>query len=172
MGHRPLAVGERRVGPDGHMPLDGRTFWWYGGPGADSRVRPVDLVTEELGEPGLPEFLDPSLLGEHEQWLIKHSSLAPVTPGTATSPLGTDGTRLGFRAAWDRDTGEVRYHRIDGVQETVPSTHRDVAPWGLNPRCGRPSGPCCPTSAIRCSWPESWASSSRPPARSRTGTGS
>lgn len=130
-GPRLLSVGDNRLGPDGHMFHDGRTFWWYTGEGAGSQVRPIDPVTEELGEPGLPEFLDPALLGEDEHWQIGRSSLAPVAPGTATSPLGTDGTHLGFRVARDRRTGEVGYHRIDGVHGTVPATIRGVVPWGL-----------------------------------------
>ncbi|WP_326687477.1 hypothetical protein OIE63_10130 [Streptomyces sp. NBC_01795] len=131
MGHRLLAVGDRRLAPDGHMFHDGRTFWWYTEVAAESQVRPIDVVTEELGEPGLPAFLDPSLLGEDEDWLVEHSSLAPVAGGTATSPLGTDGTHLGFRVARDRRTGEVHYHRIDGVHGTVPPAYRGVVPWGL-----------------------------------------
>ncbi|MFE0759552.1 hypothetical protein [Streptomyces smyrnaeus] len=142
VGHRPLTVGERRVGPEGHMFHDGRTYWWYTGVDKESRVvRPVDLATEELGEPGLPAFLDPSLLGEDEGWLIEYSSLAPVIAGTATSPLGTDGTHLGFRVAYDRLTGQVRYHRIDGVHGTaLPMTgylpharwsSKPPVPWGL-----------------------------------------
>lgn len=131
MGPRLLSVGDWRVGPDGHMFHDGQTYWWYTGEGAGSRVRPVDPVTEELGEPGLPAFLDPALLGADERWVIEHSSLAPVAPGTATSPLGCDGTHLGFRVARDRRTGRVGYHRIDGVHGTVPATLPDVVPWGL-----------------------------------------
>ncbi|MEO3848285.1 hypothetical protein ABGB09_11615 [Streptomyces sp. B8F3] len=141
-GHRLLTVGERRVGPEGHMFHDGRTYWWYTGVDKESRVvRPVDLVTEELGEPDLPAFLDPSLLGENEGWLIEHSSLAPVAAGTATSPLGTDGRHLGFRVVYDRVTGQVRYHRVDGVEGiALPMTgslpharwsSRPPVPWGL-----------------------------------------
>ncbi|GAA2676044.1 hypothetical protein GCM10010400_43360 [Streptomyces aculeolatus] len=141
-GHRPLVLGERRVGPEGHMFHDGRTYWWYTGVDRESRVvRPVDLVTEQLGEPGLPAFLDPSLLGADETWLVERSSLAPVATGTAASPLGTDGTHLGFRVSYDRVTGRVRYHRIDGVHGTaLPTTGslpharwsvKPPVPWGL-----------------------------------------
>ncbi|MFF0725938.1 hypothetical protein [Streptomyces sp. NPDC004134] len=141
-GHRRLTVGERRVGPEGHMFHDGRTYWWYTGVDKESRVvRPIDPATEELGEPGLPEFLDPSLLGGNEGWLIEHSSLAPVATGTAATPLGTDGTHLGFRVAYDRVTGQVRYHRVDGAHGTaLPMTGSlphgrwssgPPFPWGL-----------------------------------------
>ncbi|AZM49748.1 hypothetical protein DMB38_31775 [Streptomyces sp. WAC 06738] len=141
-GHRLLTVGERRVGPEGHMFHDGRTYWWYTGVDKESRVvRPVDPATGELGEPGLPAFLDPSLLGRDEGWLIEHSSLAPVATGTATTPLGTDGTHLGFRVAYDRVTGQVRYHRVDGAHGTaLPMTgslphgrwsSAPPFPWGL-----------------------------------------
>ncbi|MBO8187536.1 hypothetical protein [Streptomyces spirodelae] len=142
MGHRLLTVGDRRVDPEGHMFHDGRTYWWYTGVDKESRVvRPIDLSTEELGEPGLPAFLDPSLLGQDEGWLIEHASLAPVTPGTGASPLGTDGIHLGFRVAYDRKTGRIRYHRIDGVHGTaLPTTGslpharwsaKPPVPWGL-----------------------------------------
>ncbi|AUH39598.1 hypothetical protein [Streptomyces sp. CMB-StM0423] len=141
-GYRPLTVGERRVGPEGHMFHDGRTYWWYTGVDKESRVvRPIDPATGELGEPGLPAFLDPSLLGGNEGWLIEHSSLAPVATGTATTPLGTDGTHLGFRVAYDRVTGQVRYHRVDGPHGTaLPMTgslphgrwsSTPPFPWGL-----------------------------------------
>ncbi|OPF72850.1 hypothetical protein VT50_0230010 [Streptomyces antioxidans] len=142
IGHRLLTVGDRRVGPEGHMFHDGRTYWWYTGVDQASRVpRPIDLVTEQLGEPGLPAFLDPALLGEDESWLIEHASLAPVTAGAATSPLGTDGSHLGFRVAYDRVTGRIRYHRIDGVHGTAQPTTGSLphgrwsakppVPWGL-----------------------------------------
>lgn len=141
-GHRLLTVGDRRVGAEGHMFHDGRTYWWYTGVDKESLVvRPIDPATGQLGEPGRPAFLDASLLGADEGWLIEHSSLAPVTAGTATSPLGTDGTHLGFRVAYDRVTGHVRYHRIDGVHGTaLPTTGalphgrwtaRPPVPWGL-----------------------------------------
>ncbi|WBB61763.1 hypothetical protein O7599_04205 [Streptomyces sp. WMMC500] len=141
-GHRLLTLGERRVGPEGHMFHDGRTYWYYTGVDKETRVaRPVDPATGQLGAPGLPAFLDPSLLGADEGWVIEHSSLAPVTAGTATSPLGTDGTHLGFRVAYDRVTGRVRYHRIDGVHgDALPTTgtlphgrwsSSPPVPWGL-----------------------------------------
>jgi hypothetical protein len=131
MGPRLLAAGDRRLGPDGHMFHDGRTFWSYTGAGSDVHVRPVDPDAEEFGEPSLPAFLDPSLLGEDEEWLIEHSSLAPVTEATTASPLGTDGTHHGFRVARDRRTGQVRYHRVDGVHGTAPLPPDVPGPWGL-----------------------------------------
>ncbi|GAA3850443.1 hypothetical protein [Streptomyces sedi] len=137
-----LAVGDRRVGPEGHMFHDGHTYWWYTGVDRESRVpRPVDLATGQLDEPDPPAFLDPSLLGENETWLIDSSSLAPAVTGTAASPLGTDGIHLGFRVAYDRVTGRLRYHRVDGVHGTAsPMTGflphgrwsiEPSLPWGL-----------------------------------------
>lgn len=131
VGHRLLAVGGMLPGPDRHMLHDGRTFWCATGVGTALRMCPVNVLTGELGEPGLPEFLDPALLGADEQWLLTHSSLAPADRGTAPSPLGTDGVHVGFRVARDRRTGEVRYHRIDGLHGSVPAAARGVAPWGL-----------------------------------------
>ncbi|GAB3453335.1 hypothetical protein GCM10027570_32400 [Streptomonospora sediminis] len=126
-GGRPLAAGEWRLSGDGHMFHDGAAFWVRTG---DGRVRRYDPGAGEPGGAELPWFLDPSLLGGDEHWLVESSSLAPAVPGTESSPLGTDGAHLGFRAARDRRTGEVRYHRIDGVHGTVPPGG-DGAPWGL-----------------------------------------
>ncbi|NUP53724.1 MAG: phage tail tape measure protein [Catenulispora sp.] len=131
VGHRLLAVGDRLTDSDRHMFHDGRTFWCATGKGAGYRVRPVNVLTGELGEPDLPAFLDRSLLDADEQWLAEPSSLAPAAPGAAPSPLGTDGVHLGFRVAHNRRTGEVRYHRIDGVHGRVPTPSRRAATWGL-----------------------------------------
>ncbi|MGY0061325.1 hypothetical protein ACWY4P_33105 [Streptomyces sp. LZ34] len=131
MGHRPLAPDDRRVGPNGHMFHDGRTFWWHTETGSEPRVRRIDLDAGELGEPGLPDFLDPSLLGEGEHWVVKSSSLAPLPDGVTASPLGTDGTHVGLRVARDRSTGRFRYHRIDGVDGVIDLPPGSKGPWGL-----------------------------------------
>ncbi|MUL43028.1 hypothetical protein FZ103_17935 [Streptomonospora sp. PA3] len=126
-GGRPLAAGEWRLSGDGHMFHDGAAFWVRTD---DGRVRRYDPKAGEPGGAELPWFLDPSLLGGDEHWLIESSSLAPAVPGTESSPLGSDGAHLGFRAARDRRTGKVRYHRIDGVHGTVPPGEEGEA-WGL-----------------------------------------
>ncbi|NUP43664.1 MAG: hypothetical protein HOY76_43245 [Streptomyces sp.] len=137
MGHRPLAPGDRRVGPNGHMFHDGRTFWWHTETGSEPRVRRIDPAADELGEPGLPDFLDPSLLDEGEHWVIESSSLAPLPEGVTTSPLGTDGTLVGLRVARDRTTGRFRYRRIDGAEGAdgadgaIDLPPRSKGPWGL-----------------------------------------
>ncbi|MDW6062382.1 hypothetical protein SAZ11_35625 [Streptomyces sp. FXJ1.4098] len=131
MGHRPLAPGDRRVGPNGHMFHDGRTFWWHTETGSEPRVRRIDPAADELGEPGLPDFLDPSLLDEDEHWVIESSSLAPLPEGVTASPLGTDGTLVGLRVARDRTTGRFRYRRIDGADGAIDLPPGSKGPWGL-----------------------------------------
>lgn len=137
MGHRPLAPDDRRVGPNGHMFHDGRTFWWHTETGSEPRVRRIDAMAGELGEPGLPDFLDPSLLGEGEHWVIESSSLARLPDGVTTSPLGTDGTHVGLRVARDRSTGRFRYRRIDGadgadgVDGVIDLPPGSKGPWGV-----------------------------------------
>ncbi|WP_148082251.1 hypothetical protein [Streptomyces botrytidirepellens] len=130
MGHRVLGPREERVGPNGHMFHDGRDFWWHTGDGGEERVHRVDLVTGELADAGLPEFFDPSLLDEDERWDLESSSLALLPYGVKGSPLGSDGTRVGLRVARDSATGEVRYHRIDGVHGTLDGAG-PTAIWGL-----------------------------------------
>ncbi|WP_421106565.1 hypothetical protein [Streptomyces sp. NEAU-S77] len=130
MGHRVLGPREERVGPNGHMFHDGRDFWWHTGDGGEAQAHRVDLTTGELAEAGLPEFFDPSLLAADERWDIESSSLAPLPYGVKDSPLGSDGTRVGLRVARDSTTGEVRYHRIDGVHGTLDGAG-PTAIWGL-----------------------------------------
>lgn len=128
MGHRGLGPREQRVGPNGHMFHDGRDFWWHTRDGGEPQLHRVDLATGELTEAGLPEFLDPSLLGKDERWDFESSSLAPLPYGVKGSPLGSDGTHVGLRIAEDRTTGQVCYHRIDGVHGTLDGAadHRHV----------------------------------------------
>ncbi|WP_433211510.1 DUF4132 domain-containing protein [Microtetraspora malaysiensis] len=130
MGHRVLDPHEERVGPNGHMFHDGRDFWSHTGDGGESQVHWVDLATGELAEAGLPEFFDPSLLGKDEQWDFASSSLAPLPYGVEGSPLGSDGTHVGLRVAEDRATGQVRYHRIDGVHGVLDGAGI-TSVWGL-----------------------------------------
>ncbi|MEV0372450.1 hypothetical protein AB0I10_21885 [Streptomyces sp. NPDC050636] len=130
MGHRVLGPREERVGPNGHMFHDGRDFWWHTRDGRESQVHRVDLATGELAEAGLPEFFDPSLLGKDERWDFASSSLAPLPYGVKGSPLGSDGTHVGLRVAEDRATGQVRYHRIDGVHGALDGAGI-TAIWGL-----------------------------------------
>ncbi|WP_331767683.1 hypothetical protein [Embleya sp. NBC_00896] len=130
MGHRVLGPREERVGPNGHMFHDGRDFWWHTGDGRESQVHRVDPATGELAEAGLPEFFDPSLLGEDERWDLESSSLAPLPYGVKGSPLGSDGTHVGLRVAEDRATGQVRYHRVDGVHGALDGAGI-TAIWGL-----------------------------------------
>ncbi|WP_258572816.1 hypothetical protein [Streptomyces sp. KM273126] len=130
MGHRVLDSHEKRVGPNGHMFHDGRDFWWHSGDGPESRVHRVDLATGDLAEAGLPQFFDPSLLDEDEQWNFACSCLAPLPYGVKESPLGSDGTHVGLRVAEDKTTGQVRYHRVDGVHGTLHGTGI-TSLWGL-----------------------------------------
>ncbi|MFI7641759.1 hypothetical protein [Nonomuraea sp. NPDC049400] len=130
MGHRVLGPQEKRVGPNGHMFHDGRDFWWHTGDGLESQVHLVDLATGELDEDDLPDFFDPSLLGEGERWDFESSSLAPLPYGVKGSPLGSDGTLVGLRVAKDTVTGQVRYHRIDGVHGVLDGAGI-TAVWGL-----------------------------------------
>ncbi|MEV0774880.1 hypothetical protein [Streptomyces sp. NPDC050428] len=130
MGHAVLDSGERRVGPDGHMFHDGRDFWWHATDGLESRVHRVDLVTGDLAEAGLPEFFDPALLGQDEEWDFESSSFAPLPYGVKRSPLGSDGTHVGLRVVRDRVTDRVRYHRVDGVEGTLDGDGM-TAVWGL-----------------------------------------
>ncbi|MGI5350450.1 hypothetical protein ACQEU8_20065 [Streptomyces sp. CA-250714] len=130
MGHRVLDPHEQRVGPNGHMFHDGRDFWWHTEDAGESQVRRIDLATGELTEAGLPEFFDPSLLGKDEQWDFGSSSLAPLPYGVKESPLGSDGTHVGLRVSKDRVTGQVRYHRVDGVHGTLDGAGI-TAIWGL-----------------------------------------
>ncbi|WP_405798383.1 hypothetical protein [Streptomyces sp. NBC_01506] len=140
-GHRPLAAGDRHVGPNGHMFHDGRTYWWHSDNEPGHGVRRLDPVTGDLGESSLPEFLDPSLLDEAagEQWLVRASSLAPLPYGVTGSPLGSDGTRVGMRVSRDR-TGRFRYHRVDGVHGTIRPQPGASGPWGLLDLPGAPRG--------------------------------
>ncbi|MFF2187692.1 hypothetical protein [Streptomyces sp. NPDC058155] len=130
MGHQVLGPREERVGPNGHMFHDGRDFWWHTTDGLDSRVHRVDLATGELADDGAPDFFDPALLGENERWDFESSSLAPLPYGVKESPLGSDGKRVGLRVAEDRVTGQVRYHRVDGVHGEFDGAGA-TAIWGL-----------------------------------------
>ncbi|MEU6716066.1 DUF4132 domain-containing protein [Nonomuraea sp. NPDC046802] len=130
MGHKVLDHHEERLGPNGHMFHDGRDFWWHAKDGLDSQVHLVDLATGELEEEDLPDFFDPSLLGENDEWDFESSSLAPLPRGVKGSPLGSDGTHVGLLVARDRVTRQVRYHRIDDVHGVLDGAGI-TAMWGL-----------------------------------------
>ncbi|MFE1770999.1 hypothetical protein [Streptomyces sp. NPDC059008] len=130
MGHKVLGPHEKRLGPNGQMFHDGRDFWWHATDGLDSQVHRVDLETGELTDGDLPEFFAPSLLGKDERWRFDSSWLAPLPYGVTGSPLGSDGTHVGLRVAEDGATGQVRYHRIDGVQGAFDGSGVTEV-WGL-----------------------------------------
>ncbi|WP_405657579.1 hypothetical protein [Streptomyces sp. RK9] len=132
MGHRVLDPHEERVGPNGHMFHDGGDFWWLTEDAGEPQVRRIDLTTGDLAAPGaaLPDFFDPSHLGEHERWNFTSSSLAPLPYGVKESPLGSDGVRVGLRIAQDEVTGQVRYYRVDGVHGVLDGSG-STAVWGL-----------------------------------------
>ncbi|WP_405799712.1 hypothetical protein [Streptomyces sp. NBC_01506] len=130
MGHQVLEPHEERVGPNGHMFHDGRDFWWTTTEGLRSRVDRIDPATGELERGDLPDFFDPALLGEGEQWEFDSSSLAPLPYGVKESPLGSDGTRVGMRVSQEGPFGQVRYHRVDGVNGVLDEAGI-TAIWGL-----------------------------------------
>jgi hypothetical protein len=133
-GHSPLLPGDMRVRDTPRLLSDGVTYWahpevWR------PELRTLDPVTGELGRPSRPAFLDDAVLPGGHAWAVEACTLAPLPLGVRHSPLGTDGTRLGFRVSKDGRGG----YRVEGVDcRRADLVARDgLLPWGL---LGLPGG--------------------------------
>ncbi|PZG41196.1 hypothetical protein C1I98_21645 [Spongiactinospora gelatinilytica] len=143
-GRRALRPGEPRLADTPRLLCDGVTYWsqpeaWR------PELRELDPATGELGRASLPGFLERAPLPAGRAWAVEACTLAPLPEGVRRTPLGTDGTLVGFRVS--RRTGdgasghtEGRYV-IEGVdgRRAEPRGRPGAVPWGLIelPHAGR-----------------------------------
>ncbi|RBQ20452.1 hypothetical protein DP939_11780 [Spongiactinospora rosea] len=137
-GRRALRPGDLRLADTPRLLCDGVTYWsqpeaWR------PELRELDPATGELGRASLPGFLERAPLPPGRAWAVEACTLAPLPEGVRRTPLGTDGTLVGFRVSKGTDT-EGRYV-IEGVdgRRAEPRGRAGAVPWGLIelPHAGR-----------------------------------
>ncbi|AKG41797.1 dna-binding protein [Streptomyces xiamenensis] len=111
-GAGTLRAGDTRLPAERFVMSDGTGHWRL-----SFRSRAVwteyDPVSGEGGRSSLPAFLADATEGPGEL-NQQHSTLLPMAPGLENTPLGTDGTLLGWWTRYDAATGRAQAGGTDG----------------------------------------------------------
>ncbi|MDF5755874.1 hypothetical protein [Spongiactinospora sp. TRM90649] len=127
-GRRALTPGELRLADTPRLLCDGVTYWsqpeaWR------PELRELDPSSGALGRASLPGFLERAPLPEGHTWAVEACTLAPLPEGVRRTPLGTDGTLVGFRVSRNPAGGHL-IEGVDGRRAEVRG-REGTAPWGL-----------------------------------------
>ncbi|MDT0345607.1 hypothetical protein [Streptomyces litchfieldiae] len=125
-GARPLRAGDT-VLPEEHPVLgDGTGHWRLDHPQGRPVWTEYDPATGAVGRASLPAFLARAAEDEGVRLLPHHCSLLPLPAGLDDSPLGTDGTLLGWSVRAESATGRrLTATTVDGRTATVTGRATD-----------------------------------------------
>ncbi|WP_183091237.1 hypothetical protein [Streptomyces radicis] len=120
-GGRPLHAGDTSYPQEAAVLTDGTAHWRLEHRQRESVWREFDPATGEGGRDSLPAFLAGGA-ADGARLIPHYCSLLAMAPGLETTPLGTDGSLLGWWVRYEEaDGGTFRARGTDG--RTVSLTH-------------------------------------------------